>query len=198
MMTEVGDGARAPPVKLAGLMASTHPRCVAGEARSPCRADCCTSAGHTECRRARVRPAVRRGAGQGRGDGGLEGGPRRSAAIPGPRQVAAQVQRGQRPGLLGVPRRAVRGIRLLPDGVGDRPHHHQRPLAAGLPRRPHRRCIRAQPRQFCAVAGGPGHRKSAGWPRLEPGKLDRQPRRTGAGARVLHSRVQYPRPTTRT
>ena len=30
-----------------------------------------------------------------------------------------------RSGLVDLPRRAVRGVRLLPDGLGDRPDHHR-------------------------------------------------------------------------
>ncbi len=103
----------------------------------------------------------------GRGGGRLQARAERLPAVPGPGQAAAQGQRDQRPGLLGVPRRAVRRVRLLPDRLGDRPDHHQRAAAARLPRRPDRRRVRARPGRLRDLAGRPGHRqpRTAAWAR---------------------------------
>ena len=73
-------------------------------------------------------PALRGRDHPGGGSGHVQARPERAAALPGPGETAAQRQRHQRSGVLGVPRCSLRGVRLLPDRVGDRPIITSTPL----------------------------------------------------------------------
>ena len=142
--------------------------------------------GAAEPGRAHPRSPVFRRARPRRGRGRVQARAERAAAVPRPGQAAPQGQRGQRPGFLGVPRRAVRRLRLLPDRVGDRPGDHQRPAAAGVPGRPDRRRVRAHAGQLRDLAGRPGHRQPLRRAGGVPGELDRQHGRARADPGVLH------------
>ena len=138
--------------------------------------------------RALWRSAVRGRAGQGRGDRRVQARPEHLSALPRLAEAAAQGQHRQRPGVVGLRHHPVRHIRLLPDGLGHRPGHHQHAAAAGVPRRPDRRRLRTGARQLHDLPGRPRHRQPLRRARRQPGELDRQHGRARADPGVLHRR----------
>ena len=115
-------------------------------------------------------------------------GPERAPAVPRSAQASAQGQRDLRSGVVDLSRRARRRLRLLPDGLGDRPDHHRRAAAARVPGRPDRRRVRAQPGELRDLAGRAGHRQPARRPRRQPHHLAWQLRRACADPGLLHGR----------
>ena len=110
----------------------------------------------------------------------------RAAALPRSPQAASQGQRDLRPGLMDFPRRPSRGVRLVPDGLGDRSDHYRRAVAARVAGRSDRRRLCPEPGELCHLACRVRHRQSVWRAGCQP--LARQLRRAGLDPGLLHGR----------